>query len=53
MEKDRKKNRGEFQGTLSCLDFSLNFCSFLVTNDQPVLHEDNIQEQKPKRLLKI
>ena len=52
-KRTEKKNREEFQYTLSCLYFSLSFCSFLVTNDKPVLHEDNIQKQKPKRLLKI
>ena len=48
-----KKIREKLQETLSCLDFSHMCPLFLVSNDKPILHHDNIQKGKLKNVLKI
>ena len=53
LEKDIKRIKEELQGTVSCLDFSYICSLFLVANDKSILHHDNIQKQKLKKLLEI
>ena len=53
LENGRKRIREELPGALSCLNFSINFFLFLVTNDKSVLHHDNNQKRKVKNLLEI
>ena len=53
LEKDIKRIKEELQGTVSCLDFSYICSLFLVANDKSILHHDNIQKRKLKKLLEI
>ena len=51
LENDTKRIIEELPGALSCLAFSLNFFSFLVTNDKSILHHVNNQKRKLKSVL--
>ena len=51
LENDTKRIIEELPGALSCLDFSFNFFSFLVTNDKLILHHVNNQKRKLKSVL--
>ena len=50
LEKDTKEIKQNFQGTFSCLDFSYICSLFLVANIKLILHNDNIQKQKLRKL---
>ena len=53
LENNAQRVKEELQKTFSVLDFSYICSLFVVANDKPILHHDNIHKQKLQNLLKI